>query len=72
MTKDLETFALKFDATLIRPLKNGLEVRVSNLEAGKHDAMRLIRANNLQLEVTTEGSMSMLKAFLVRPVIKLL
>lgn len=65
---DLQKFASTFDATYMRWLPHGLEVRVSNLEAGKHDAERLIRDKGWKLVVTTEGSMYRVKAFLVKEV----
>ena len=64
---DLQIFASQFDCTYLKPVKEGLEVRVNNLDAGKHDAQQFIKRNGLNLEVSTVGSMVSLKAFLVRP-----
>lgn len=68
-TTDLEKFASMFDATNIRTLPHGLEVRVTNLDVGKHDAAKLIRQHGLNLEISTEGSMVNLRAFLVKEAI---
>lgn len=65
---DLQKFEKVFDCTHKKQIASGLEVRVTNLDQAKHDAVRLIKKNNWQLEVTSEGSMVSLRAFLVKPV----
>ena len=65
---DLQKFQRLFDALNMRTVKNGLEVRVANLDAGKHDAGKLIKNHGLNLELSTEGSMVNLRAFLVKEV----
>lgn len=63
---DLDKFNKIFDSKFSKQIPEGLEVRVTNLEYGKHDAKKVIRENKLNLEVCNHGSMYLLRSFLVR------
>jgi hypothetical protein len=65
---DIEFFESIFDCIHSKRLTRGLEVRVLNIDAGKHEAAVLIKRHNLKLEITTEGNMVTQRAFLVRPI----
>lgn len=68
---DLEKFAKHFDGAInIRKIKSGLEVRTMDLERGKASAERFIRDKKLNLAVGTEGSMPILKAFVIKEVLQ--
>lgn len=52
MKNDLEKFKDIFGYGSFRPMKNGYEVRVQDLDKAKLEAVRVIERNNLKLEMS--------------------
>lgn len=66
-TTDLEKFKKLFGYGDFRPYKNGLEVRVKELDNGFNLAKLIVEKNNLKLDVPINGRDVSLRSFLVNP-----
>lgn len=66
-TTDLEKFKKLFGYGDFRPYKNGLEVRVKDLDNGFNLAKLIVEKNNLHLDVPITGRDVSLRSFLVIP-----
>lgn len=64
---DLEKFKKLFGYGDFRPYKNGLEVRVKDLDNGFNLANLIVEKNNLNLDVPITGRDVSLRSFLVNP-----
>lgn len=63
MKKHLQKFDKLFDFGHKRPYKNGIEIRVQNLEHAEAEAKKIIEDNNLNLEIRRDVSLRSISIF---------